>query len=658
MYKSKHIILTRLKASLVLITCLFCIHAPEINADILSSTATYEDTYTLFETEEQTRIIALTRSRLALFKAFESIIRDTQVYQNSSQDENLAIAFAASVTTFETQKLDLKPVPKGYQISLVLIGSINTASLEENLGTLIKNRFLYENSTSNRAYEKLLMAELDEYNKRLGALNKSNQTNNEVSLQETLITKRQVVISRIAALAINDAIILTELQNSYSDPARKIKQLNRAIALDDRNAWFYLNRGLIYRKLKDFISASADFERAELLNPYIIHSFEFQGDVLLATNDIPKAIQYYTNAIALDLEYHPPLLKRSRAYRKTNKPSWALKDLNRVVNLAPNIADGYHNRGETYIELGDYDAALADYDKLLSLNPEVLAVLIRRGEIYQEVGNIEKGCQDFYRACELGNCDELRKATYQQTCVSSEPLKAEPWSTQCYEAVVQGDWEQAIQAGSLAIYYNPNGINPYINRAWAFAEIGFFEEALADVNQALILVPNNTFALNNRGLVYERKGDREQASNDYLRACELGFETACKNYLSVNKPKQNEEPLIEKLLRQGGIQYRDKQWQTAINLTTQAIQDEPMSYQAYAMRAAAFSQIDQYQKAINDCNRAIQINPSYGLAYNNRGYALERMNKREEALVDYRVGCLFENDLACQNYDRLEPTIR
>ena len=99
-----------------------------------------------------------------------------------------------------------------------------------------------------------------------------------------------------------------------------------------------------------------------------------------------------------------------------------------------------------------------------------------------------------------------------------DPAIAAKWSQACYEEVIKGTWSRAIQAATLAIYYNPDAVNPYINRSWAYAEVGAFEKAIEDSNQALSLDPGNAMAFNNRGLVYEKKGNTDRAGEDYVKA--------------------------------------------------------------------------------------------------------------------------------------------
>ncbi|HYL48333.1 MAG TPA: tetratricopeptide repeat protein [Stellaceae bacterium] len=61
----------------------------------------------------------------------------------------------------------------------------------------------------------------------------------------------------------------------------------------------------------------------------------------------------------------------------------------------------------------------------------------------------------------------------------------------------------------------------YNDRAWAYHRLGKDEDALRDVNMALILAPNNAPVIETRAEIYEKLGKRDQAVTDYRAALKL-----------------------------------------------------------------------------------------------------------------------------------------
>lgn len=638
--------------------CLIYLMATPTSAETLSLAINYNEAFTHFEPEDQVRVIAQVRSRIALFNTAIPVIKNTDIFKQSLPLENLSSAIATGVMVLKTNSFTLEKIPKGYSISTALTGSLDTETLEMDIEAFMANPFLLDNAMDNRKQEDVLLDSLRLLTEKYSAAQEQNNQKSLVPVEEILASKRHHLVNQLAAIALIDSLIVHILRDSILDPGETIKRLNQAVALDDRNAWFYLHRGRVFSHLKDWIAASADFDRAVILNPYLIYSYEYQGDIYTSIGEFKEAINSYSKAIALDRGYQPTLMKRGRAYQEMGLTNRAVKDFTHLIGTDPNSPAAYLARGEALYASGAYIASAADFSKIVDLNPKDGAAYARRGQARQAAGLNDKACEDIKMACELGQCDDLRLASRDGKCHILNLGAASKWSRSCYEQIVSRKWHQAIQAATLAIAYNPKAVDPYTNRAWAYAEIGEFRKALEDANRALTISPKNALAFNNRGLVYEKKGDKVQATRDYYKACELGLRIGCNNYLEARKPPQNEESPVERLLRQSSEKYGEKNWAAAIHLSTLAIRQDPENQRAYTIRAAAIAQAGRFEEALDDCNKAIRINPSFALAYNNRGYALENMGKREEALVDYRVGCLLGSDLSCQNHTRLESAIR
>ena len=53
---------------------------------------------------------------------------------------------------------------------------------------------------------------------------------------------------------------------------------------------------------------------------------------------------------------------------KTTAPDAATPNVETTSVLNPDDADAYYNRGESYIDLGQYERAIEDFDKACSLD--------------------------------------------------------------------------------------------------------------------------------------------------------------------------------------------------------------------------------------------------------------------------------------------------
>ncbi len=122
--------------------------------------------------------------------------------------------------------------------------------------------------------------------------------------------------------------------------------------------------------------------------------------------------------------------------------------------------------------------------------------------------------------------------------------KALEWAKKSYESVSASEYEDAIDFATKALALEPDLISSYINRSWAYSELGSYENAIEDCNKAISLDPDNALAFNNRGLAYQRIENIEKASADYGKACDLGLETACDNLADFKKEYTPEPPIV------------------------------------------------------------------------------------------------------------------
>ena len=97
----------------------------------------------------------------------------------------------------------------------------------------------------------------------------------------------------------------------------------------------------------------------------------------------------------------PKKERRGGCSARLGKFERAVADYTRALELNPNYARAYHNRGLAYDQLGEIDRAIADYSKALELNPSYALAYYHRGLAYQKQGRPELAQADWKRAQEL-----------------------------------------------------------------------------------------------------------------------------------------------------------------------------------------------------------------------------------------------------------------
>src|SRR5262245_6123110 len=72
-----------------------------------------------------------------------------------------------------------------------------------------------------------------------------------------------------------------------------------------------------------------------------------------------------------------------------------------VLEIKPDDAESYFNRGLAYGRQGNYDQAIVDFDKAIRMDPYDAATYRNRGLAYLKKGNSEQAIADYNSAIEL-----------------------------------------------------------------------------------------------------------------------------------------------------------------------------------------------------------------------------------------------------------------
>ena len=94
-------------------------------------------------------------------------------------------------------------------------------------------------------------------------------------------------------------------------------------------------------------------------------------------------------------------------------------------------------------------------------------------------------------------------------------------------AFQQKSWHKVVNLSNQVLEYEPNNAKAYIDRSGAYAELGFYDEALADANKAISINPDNAVGYNNRGYAYQLMGDIRSAALEYEISCNMGIKLSC-----------------------------------------------------------------------------------------------------------------------------------
>ena len=188
-------------------------------------------------------------------------------------------------------------------------------------------------------------------------------------------------------------------------------------ALDERQIAFHF--GDIDMQTAKFTAESEETIRyfARGIDFYLVQDFD------AAINDFTQAIiadgtlwlSYYARAV---VRYKQVEMERadgeSGAGHASSSPAdfmidarlndyqLILADLDKAIDLAPDFAYTYYNKGNILSQLKDYRAAIVNYNEAIALEPDLAEAYYNRGLTYIFLGENARGIADLSKAGELG----------------------------------------------------------------------------------------------------------------------------------------------------------------------------------------------------------------------------------------------------------------
>ena len=143
-----------------------------------------------------------------------------------------------------------------------------------------------------------------------------------------------------------------------------VNRLSEAIQLNPTNPFLYLNRATTRAEMIDFISSMDDS----------YHNVSFDSDPA----------------------------KRLINTKRTYSYDEAIEDMNKVIKLYPDFAEGYYNRANLLAISGKLPEAYDDYTRAIELDAELGEAYYNRALVQIYMKDTRKGCMDLSKAGELG----------------------------------------------------------------------------------------------------------------------------------------------------------------------------------------------------------------------------------------------------------------
>ena len=187
----------------------------------------------------------------------------------------------------------------------------------------------------------------------------------------------------------------------------------------------------------------------------------------------------------------------------------AITEYTKAINLYPDYADVFNDRGDAYFMKKDYDNAIADYTKSIELAPKERSYYTERCLAYGHKGEYDKAIEDCNKAIELG------------LGFGWSYKLANEYNNRGFAYTGKKDYDKAISDYTEVLRLNPKNANAYDRRAFAYVGKKDYDKAISDYTKALELDPKMEDSYLERGKAYNAKSEYKKAADDFVKFLQM-----------------------------------------------------------------------------------------------------------------------------------------
>jgi tetratricopeptide (TPR) repeat protein len=276
------------------------------------------------------------------------------------------------------------------------------------------------------------------------------------------------------------------------------------------------DRGVAEFRAGNYGAAAASFAHAESKSPGKTDALLYEGKVFVHLQNFPAAEDALRRYIASHTGSSDALYMLGFVLNRQNRPSDSLHVYTQAAALAPPTGDDLKIVALDYVLLDDYADAIKWLEKAVERDPKNEDAWYYLGRAY-------------YTKARLG---EARKAF--ETVLALNPHSSKAENNLGLILETEGQPAGAIDAYRSAIAWQEQSPHPseqpYANLGNLLLEQGQTKEAIAPLEKAVALAPNNAFCHMTLGVAYRQLGQLAGAQRELEKATELEPDNARAHY--------------------------------------------------------------------------------------------------------------------------------
>ena len=209
-------------------------------------------------------------------------------------------------------------------------------------------------------------------------------------------------------------LVRGNLLDAKGQPSQSIEDYDKAIQLDKANVEALVNRGAMYYKQADLVSAQKDFKAALAIRPSQIEALNNLGLIAIHDNQLDDAVTMFDRILNLNPANALALNNKGYAYLRLGKLDEAAKLIDRSLDIEPRNGYALRNMGIYYQKSGQPDKALAEFNKAIDIAEPVDELYGLTGKVYYEKNDKVAACKIWKQGIILK--DPVSIAEFEKNC--------------------------------------------------------------------------------------------------------------------------------------------------------------------------------------------------------------------------------------------------
>ncbi len=427
----------------------------------------------------------------------------------------------------------------------------------------------------------------------------------------------------------------------------------KATDIDNTYAEAFLGRADALRELEDYQTALQFYRQAETINPKLAKIFLGRGISYREVGQLDMAINDFDTAMELDRK-DPEIAANLGDLLVNNiqNPTRGLQVLNKAIDLDPENAKAYRNRGLAHAQLRHFDEAEVDLAKSVELKSDDFETYAMQANIYLFQDKPEKlpnAIDALSKAIDNYKNREKQESSDPKTYVQGYLLRSDAnlklaTDPKTPKDKSDGYFKAVIADADAVLAENPESYpisgQALYRKGVAERMQGMYGEAIKAFTDAIQQLPageSGSYAAEaylKRGICWHMQDENRLARGDFQQAAAIDYT----------------DPLPH--LWTGYTFAEEEDYRSAIDAYGEAIAKNPNFALPYINRALAYVQLGEYNRAADNFNEAIRVEPSDAGNHVKRGQVYMKLEEYKKALNAFDLALQYDKD----NIKALEGT--